>query len=325
MKNLFKRSAYADELRVTRTGGPPTAGVPLWVALEESPRQDPQQVRARKAFQWHFFAIIIFASLFCLSPLLLGRVHAQGVQFNIARTLVVDDKSAGDGDIVSLSNKNETLVRSVKAYDERMYGVLVADPFMVYRTLTTIPVTREGDALVNVSLMGGPIAVGDYITSSPLAGRGQKAEGLAGYMLGIALQSFDGKGASQSAQYQGKSYALGKIKVTVGIGPASPVITKSEGGILGTLKQITTAILFNISTSKQAERIIRFILAILLIVIIIYVSYRTFGRNVTKGIEAMGRNPLAKGSIQAMITLNIILLIISCLVGVALALVIVSL
>jgi len=250
---------------------------------------------------------------------------AQELHFNIARTIVIDDKDAIDGDIMSLASRKEALTRSAKNSDERMFGVLIANPVMVYRTLSTLPVARDGEAVVNVTMMGGAIEVGDYITSSPIAGKGQKAEGLAGYMVGVALGNFDGKNASASADFGGKKYPIGRVKINVGIGPASPVITKAAGGILGTLRQLATAILFNISTSKQAERIIRYILAVLIAVVIIYISYRTFGRNVTKGIEAIGRNPLAKGSIQAMITLNIILLALSCIVGVALSLVIISL
>jgi hypothetical protein len=256
------------------------------------------------------------------------RIHpifAQDLQFNIARTIVIDDKDAVDGDIMSLSDKKETLVRSAKTSDERTFGVLIANPVMVYRTLSTLPVARDGEATVNVTLLGGPIEVGDYITSSPIAGKGQKAEGVAGYMVGVALGSFDGKGATTNADFNGKKYPAGKVKINVGIGPASPVITKAAGGLLGTLRQFATAIVFNISTSKQAERIIRYVLAVLIAIIIIYVSYRTFGRNVTKGIEAIGRNPLAKGSIQTMITLNIVLLAISCIAGVALSLVVISL
>jgi hypothetical protein len=251
-------------------------------------------------------------------------VRAQ-LQYNIARTLVIDDAGAVDGDIMSLSSKNETLVRTAKQFDERMYGALVADPVMVYRTLSTLPVTRQGDAYVNVTTAGGPIVVGDYITSSEIPGKGKKAEGIAGYMFGIALMDFDGKNSTATAELAGQTYPVGKIKVSIGIGPASPVVSKAAGGLLGTLKQLATAIMFNISTSKQAERIIRYILAVLIAVVIIYVSYRAFGRNVTKGIEAIGRNPLAKGTIQAMITLNIILLIVSCIAGVVLSLVVISL
>jgi hypothetical protein len=267
-----------------------------------------------KFFQAHrgvVMAVLALISVFFV-PI---HVQAQDLQFNIARTIFIDDKDAVDGDIMSLAPKKETLVRSAKNSDERMFGVLISNPVMVYRTLSTLPVARDGEA----------IEVGDYVTSSPIAGKGQKAEGVAGYMVGVALSAFDGKSASQSADFGGKKYAMGTVKINVGIGPASPVITKAAGGLLGTLKQLATAILFNISTSKQAERIIRYILAVLIAVIIIYVSYRTFGRNVTKGIEAIGRNPLAKASIQTMITLNIVLLAISVIAGIALSLVVISL
>lgn len=275
----------------------------------------------------YFSRILLGAVLIFLVQIVAhaGTVSAQGIQFNIARTIVIDDPSAVDGDIMSLATKKETLVRSVKTGDERMFGVLIANPVIVYRTLSTLPVARDGEATVNVTTLGGPIEVGDYITSSPIAGKGQKAEGLAGYMVGVALSNFDGSNASASADLNGKKYAIGRVKINVGIGPASPVITKAAGGLLGTLRQFATAIMFNISTSKQAERIIRYILAVLIAIIIIYISYRTFGRNVTKGIEAIGRNPLAKGPIQAMITLNIILLALSCIAGIALSLVIISL
>lgn len=279
--------------------------------------------RRWKFFQWAGAGLFILLLLQLAS--ISRPVMAQNLQFNIARTIYIEDKNAADGDIVSLSTKQESLLRSKKTSDERMYGVLEADPVMVYRTLATMPVARDGDAMINVSTFGGPILVGDYITSSPIAGKGAKAEGIAGYMIGVSLNNFDGKGATASADFQGKKYPIGRIKVSIGIGPASPVVTKAAGGILGTLKQLATPILFNISESKSSQQIIRYILAALIAIVIFYISYRTFGANVTKGIEAIGRNPLAKASIQAMITLNIILLIVSCLAGVALSLVIISL
>lgn len=273
------------------------------------------------------YAFILLLFVCEISLLLPQGVRAAGEfpQFNIARTLVIDDPEAIDGDIVTYGIEAKSLVRSAKSFDERMYGVLVANPVMVYRTLPTLAVTRQGDAYVNVTTLGGAIVVGDYITSSPIAGKGQKAEGLAGYMLGVSMEAFDGNGATGSANFQDTQYPMGTIKVSIGIGPASPIVSRAAGGFLGTLKQVATAIMFNISSSKQAERIIRWILAILIILVVIYISYRTFGRNVTKGIEAIGRNPLAKGSIQAMITLNIILLGITVVAAVGLALVMISL
>ena len=113
--------------------------------------------------------------------------------------------------------------------------------------------------------------------------------------------------------------------MSVGIGPASPVLMKTASGLLGSLQQLAGSGLFKINVDKQAEKVVRYVLAILISIIIISVNYRLFGHNVTTGIEAMGRNPLAKQSIQAMIVFNIILLALSCIAGVILSLVIISL
>jgi hypothetical protein len=178
---------------------------------------------------------------------------------------------------------------------------------------------------VNVTTAGGPIAIGDYITSSTLPGKGEKAPEASGYMLGAALATFDGKEGGTPVTVDGKPYQQGKVLVAIGIGPASPILFKAGGGIMGTIKQITNAIMYNIKSSKSFERITRIILAALVALLVIYVSFRTFGKNVTKGIEAIGRNPLAKNSIQAMIIMNVILILVVSIGGIILALVIVSL
>jgi hypothetical protein len=250
-------------------------------------------------------------------------VSAQVPEFNIATTLVIDDKAAADGDIMSFNADKTTLTRSNKIGDDKMYGVLVQNPKMVYRTIDAIPLARSGTAFVNVVTSGGNIKIGDYITSSVVPGKGQKAGDMNGYMVGIALDGFDGTGGT--AVENNTNVKQGKILVAIGIGPASPVLTKSGGGVFGTLKQIVNSIWYNISQSKQVERLIRFLLAIILVLLVIYISYRTFGKNVTKGIEAIGRNPLAKTSIQAMIILNVILIFVVSLGGIILALLIISL
>lgn len=259
-----------------------------------------------------------------LRPQLVYAQSQQPPQFNIAHTLTIKDTEAVDGDIMSLTEENETLVRSKVANDEKMYGVLIATPVMVYRTRDTLPVARSGEVYCNVSTLGDPIKVGDYITSSSIPGTGMKAPDLTGYMVGIALESFDGKTGTPITA-EGKTVQSGKIKIAVGIGPASPVQIKAAGGIMGTLRQLATALLYNIRTSKQFERIIRYIIAALVAIITILVNFRTFGRNITKGIEAIGRNPLAKVSIQSMIIVNVILIAIVSMGGIVLALAILSL
>jgi hypothetical protein len=253
-----------------------------------------------------------------------GLIHAAPAPFTIANTVTIADTEAVDGDVMSL-DKDANLTRSVTVSDDKMYGVLVAEPQIVYRTNDAIPVVRNGTAFVNVTTAGGVIAIGDYITTSSLAGKGMKAPDTSGYMLGAALAPFDGKEGGTPVTVDGKQVLQGKVLVAIGIGPSSPILFKAGGGIMGTIKQIVNAVMYNIGTSKQFERLSRIILAALIALLVIYISFRTFGKNVTKGIEAIGRNPLAKSSIQAMIIMNVILILVVSIGGIILALVIVSL
>lgn len=270
----------------------------------------------------YLFRAFVIVSL--LLPLVHGRVHAQIKQFNIAQTLTINDTESADGDIMSLGTENETLVRATKAYDEKMYGVLIESPVMVYRTKDTIPVTRSGDAFVNVTTLNGPIQVGDFITSSELPGKGQKATDFTGFMLGVALASFSHQDGTD-VTVNGQTVRQGRIRVSIGIGPASPAQVKAAGGVFGTLRRLTDSVIFNIRSSQQLDRFIRYILAIIVLLITIIISFRTFGRNITKGIEAIGRNPLAKVAIQSMIVMNVVMILLVTLGGVVLSLVIISL
>jgi hypothetical protein len=269
--------------------------------------------RSRKLF--FIFLVLIFA---LLTP---GyKVLAEPPVFNTAVTHEIADKDAVDGDIMSLNTKG-TLDRSKVDGDNMMFGVLAINPVMVYRTNDAIPLVRNGTAWVNVTTAGGPIVIGDYLTSSTLAGKGKRSPDMSGYMLGIALTAFDGKSGTP-VTVDKKSVMQGRVMVSVGIGPASPILFRSGGGLMGTLKQIANAFLYNLSTSKQAERISRWVIAAIIALLVIYISFRTFGKNISKGIEAIGRNPLAKTSIQAMIVLNVVLILVVSIGGIILALVV---
>ncbi len=267
------------------------------------------------------FLTFLLITFYCEE--IIPRVSAQAPEFTIAVTHEISDKEAVDGDIMSIADDKTSIVRTIKQGDEKMYGVLVLHPRVVYTTRPDIPVTRNGTAMVNVTDMAGPIVVGDYITSSEIAGKGQKARELSGYMVGVALGSFDGTGG-KSVSFNGKNYQQGQVLAAIGVGPASPVLIRTSGGVLGNIRQIVNAVFYSIGASKQVERLLRLILAALVALLVIWISYRTFGRNITKGIEAIGRNPLAKGSIQTMIILNVILILVVSIGGIILALVIIS-
>lgn len=271
------------------------------------------------------FFILLFTFLYINLCTYIFPVTLYAVEGNL--NIAVTHKTTDDvkpGDIVSVSAQDGVLVPAQVTSDPKMFGVYIESPAFVLRTSATKPITRSGVALVNVTTLSGEINPGDYLTSSPIKGHGQKANNLGGFMLGIALDKFTQNDGTK-LEYEKKTIAKGQIKVEVGIGPASPALTKTSGGLFGTAKQLMVNLLFNISATRQAEKIIRYIIASLVAIIVILINFNTFGKNITRGIEAIGRNPLAKFSIQSMIVLNVVLIALVSLGGIILSLAILSL
>ena len=240
---------------------------------------------------------------------------------NVARTLGISDENAIEGDIVSLTDQAEQVELSKVRGVARMFGVLVNSPLVVYRTTEDIPVVSVGEAMVNVTTLDGPITKGDFITASEIPGKGMRADGnLRGYMLGYALTGLSDQ-EGETLEYNGKSLRQGQIRVLLNIRPVS----YTGGNVFATLKQIQASSVDIIRDQKSRDRYFRYFIALLIVVFTVYFSYRTFGKNVSKGIEGIGRNPLAKVSIQTMIVLNMILIGAVCIGGMVLALLVISL
>ena len=249
----------------------------------------------------------------------------QPPNFSFATTFQITDPDLQDGDIISLDKEKNQMIRSKIPYDEQMYGVYVKNPKILYHNISgDIPIARTGEVNVNITTLNGPIKIGDYISASVIPGKGQKASEFTGYMLGIALTPFSEKDGTEVV-YQEKNFRQGQVKVAVGIGPASPALIKAAGGIFGTLRYITSSFLYNIGTSRQVEKIFRYFLAASVAIISILASLLFFGKNITKGIEMIGRNPLAKVPIQTMILVNVIIIAVIALGGIILSLIILSL
>jgi F0F1-type ATP synthase membrane subunit c/vacuolar-type H+-ATPase subunit K len=277
-----------------------------------------EELRIRKTMKWFALFFILTSSLFIPS---VGSIHAQVPGFDVARTFGGTDEVRSEGDIVSFTRNQDELELSKVAGDSRMYGVLVINPLVVYRTTTDMPVVSTGEVLVNVTTLSGPILEGDFVTSSEIPGKGQKASSdMRGYMLGYALSGM-GEGEGESLSYKGKEYRQGQIRVSINIRP----ISFTGGNVFATLQQAQAASLDIIQDQKSRDRYFRYIIALLIVLITVYFSYRTFGKNVSKGIEGIGRNPLAKVSIQSMIVLNMILIGAVCIGGMVLALLVISL
>lgn len=249
----------------------------------------------------------------------LASVFAQDKAVEVTSIYEVSDAEATQGDILVATDKS--LVRASKSFDNKMFGVLQEQPVVVYRSGSSgKPVIRSGVAEVNVTTLNGPIKYGEYVTSSSISGKGQKATE-SGYVLGIALAAFE---ATQGAQIDGPSgkIASGKLLVAIRVEYAELTNPRFAGRLFGF---IGNSFLENVKDPKQLGNLIRFIAAGLVVLLSFTFGFLTFSRSIAKSVEALGRNPLAKNAIQLSIVINIILLVVTGVIGIVASILIIKL
>lgn len=260
------------------------------------------------------FALIVLGSQLFVVP----KVFAQ---LEIAETYDMPENAA-DGDVISYTG--EGVILSQRDYDDKMFGVIETSPLVAYRRQdnTGLPVLRNGTAEVSVTTANGPIKAGDFVTSSTLPGKGQKALA-SGYIIGVALQDFtetdgdeiDFTGAEGQATTKVR---VGKINVAIKIEYAEIDTARNTNRLLAALN---AAFFKNVQSPEQFVNIIRYVLAGLAVLVSFLIGFFTLAKTIPKGVEALGRNPLAKGTIQFGIILNIIFTVGIALVGIVAAII----
>ncbi|KKU92073.1 MAG: hypothetical protein UY21_C0006G0040 [Microgenomates group bacterium GW2011_GWA1_48_10] len=245
-------------------------------------------------------------------------VKADFSAIEVANSYKLADGEAKDGDIVS--STPEGLARAKVANDPHLYGVVTLTPMAAFRTgePDEVPVSRNGVAMVNVTVLGGEIHKGDFITSSEIAGVGQKAAS-SGYVLGIALQDFppspsasEGQ-APQTVSYQGKNYKVGQVRVGMRIEYAdinSPKTFKRLFDALG------GTFFSSVSDPNKFGMMVRYIAAGLAILAAILFAFLTFSRSIPRALEAIGRNPLARRSIYLSLLFSVLVMLVVIALGV---------
>lgn len=267
------------------------------------------------SFRFFIFTLCVLNFALYASP-----THAQNQGLEATSVYEVPDADSIEGDILVATDAG--LVRAQKSFDNKIFGVIVDQPILVYRSSDTKgkPVVRSGVATVNVTTLNGSIKYGDYITSSSIAGKGQKASE-SGYVLGIAMGNFDGSGAETIDGPSGK-VALGKIPVAIRIEYAELTNPRFAGRLFSF---IGSSFLENIQDPKKLGEIIRYLAAGMVILLSFTFGFLTFSRSITKSVEALGRNPLAKSTIQLSILMNIFLLVLTGVIGIVAAILIIRL
>lgn len=249
---------------------------------------------------------VLVCTFYIVHSVFILPAYAQIKGTEVASVYDVKDTEAVPGDI--LISTNEGLTRANQAYDTKIFGIIDQTPVLVYRRVdnTGQPVVRSGVVEVNVTNVNGAIKYGDYVTSSEIPGKGAKA-GESGYVIGIALADFDQEN--------------GKIPVAIRIEFAELSNPRNLGRLFGFLG---TSFLSNVKDPRQFGTVMRYIGAGIIVLMSFIFSFLTFSRSISKSVEALGRNPLAKNAIQLSILTNIILMVGTVLLGVAAAFIIIK-
>jgi hypothetical protein len=239
--------------------------------------------------------LLTFLGIFLFS----GVILAQELPL-IARNLEVADPDARVGDIVSQTK--EGLVRTSAPYDENIIGVVAEDPIMVFgkETTTTLKIISFGETLTKVSNISGEIKKGDFITSSDKPGIGQKVTE-SGFVVGQAMQDFN----------QEEGLMLIFVQPQKIIFPSQP----SPSGIIAQILQFLPEFMI----PETIPEVLRYIFALLVGGGSFIIGFFSFIKALKEGLTAIGRNPLAKRSIQTAMILNLIGIFILTLAGLALA------
>lgn len=260
--------------------------------------------------------ILILLQLYAI-PSTLYPANAQN--FNVASTFVIDDKDAVSGDIIILDSV-KGFKRTDVAYDVRMLGVLNDTPLMVVKEATGSgrPIIRLGEVSVNITDFNGEIKRGDYVTTSPSLGKGMKA-GQSGYTLGVALE--DAVLGTQTVNITGKQSKLGTAKVAIKIEFAELTTARNSIRLLDNFNQ---ALFRNIQDPEKFTNTLRYIIAGIIAIIAFSLGFFSISRSVTKAVEAIGRNPLAKTSILTSVAFQIGVTIIGAIVTIAIIFIIIK-
>ncbi len=241
----------------------------------------------------------------CLLLLSSRAVFATSFGVGIATFIEVEDKNAPDGSIISFK-AGKYLLTTIPG-DIDLFGVINDHPSISFRETvspTARPVISNGTSPVLVTAAKGKINRGDFVTSSSTPGVGERAGNPpTGFIIGTAVESQKESGNKQE-----------RILVNINVKGASNV---QEGTVKTDLLKLIRLGAKAPSTSPLIT--LRYLLAALVALISFILGFVFFGRVAGKGIEALGRNPLAARLIQLGIIFNLALTIGIMAAGLALA------
>lgn len=246
------------------------------------------------------FFIIALLIVFLFS--LVKTVSAANVSAGVAILIELNDKSIQPADIISFDDKG--YIRTKVAYDPSVFGVVVASPAAAFDDQSASNskfVLSSGKVYLHVSSINGPIKQNDLLTSSTVAGAAQKAT-KDGYVVATALEDYSSNDPKK----------VGTILVVLNLGfHSQPTSLRSN-----LFQNLNLAFAAPFLTPVNS---LRYIIAALITILSLLIAIFFFGRVSRKGIESLGRNPLASKVIMFSIAVNFALALATIAFGVAIS------
>lgn len=254
--------------------------------------------------------LLVLAFIVLTAFILPLPVFSQGVSYGVANFAPVNGDNILDGQIVTSSK--EGFFISETPYDDAMVGVITTQPAISFIDSTDLtnkhPIISSGNAYVMVSAKNGSIKEGDPITTSDIKGIGMKATE-PGNILGTALEDFN----------PANPETVDKINVKIDIRYYS--FSKAAAESVFDLFKIS----LSHAATQQPPIFFKYFTAAFVVIGSVILGLYFFGRVATKGVEALGRNPLAAKIIEFGIIINVIITIATIASGLIIAIIILRL
>jgi hypothetical protein len=211
------------------------------------------------------------------------------------------------GLVVALGGSSNEVKIAPASNPKAIYGVVI-DPSDSPVTLSGSDqqtfVATNGKYPVLVTSQKGAIKAGDFLSLSTIDGIAGKASKDQSFILGRALEPFDGKDKVVS-----KVAGISVGRISVDISPKNNPLQTSSAAIPEPLKRVSESIAGNpVGTLKIYIAVAVLIAASAIAGILITVGVRS-------GIVSIGRNPLSRKSIMRGLTQSVIMAILIFIVG----------
>lgn len=251
---------------------------------------------------------VLFSAYTSLAFFMKPVLSVENVSYSVAHYVEIAGENPQDGSIVSSINNQFRL--ATIPFDQNMVGVVTSRPaisFIDSDTSNKLPIVSSGNAYVLASTRNGEIKKGDALTSSTIPGVAVKAD-RPGNIIGTALEDFTSTNPEE----------VKKLFITVDIRFWSEEVGDRSVFDLFKLSLLTAA-------SEQPPIFFKYSTASFSVLGSILLGFYFFGKVAAKGVEAIGRNPLAGRMIQLGIIFNVFLTVVTIAAGLVIAIVILRL